>query len=195
MPDSRKPEVSFGDSIEVDLSRRDFTVNAMALRLPDLELVDPYDGLADLAAHRLRTPLAPEISFGDDPLRMLRAARFIAGFGLEPAPEITAAVKVMHDRLSIVSAERIRDELDKLVVGRQALAGAVVHRRDGPGRRVPPRASRASPSSRTPSTATKTSSPTPWPWWTRRARTACCAWPPCSTTSASPAPGPSAREA
>ena len=114
-PESRKPEVSFGDSIEVDLSRRDFTVNAMALRLPDLELVDPFDGLADLAARRLRTPLAPEISFGDDPLRMLRAARFVAGFGLEPVPEIPAAVKAMHDRLSIVSAERIRDELDKLV--------------------------------------------------------------------------------
>jgi len=114
-PDSRKPEVSFGDSIEVDLSRRDFTVNAVALRLPDLELVDPFGGLADLAAHRLRTPLAPETSFGDDPLRMLRAARFVAGFGLEPVPEIPAAVKAMHDRLSIVSAERIRDELDKLV--------------------------------------------------------------------------------
>ena len=114
-PDSRKPEVSFGDSIEVDLSRRDFTLNAMALRLPDLELVDPYDGLADLASHRLRTPLSAEVSFSDDPLRMLRAARFIAGFGLEPVPEISATIKVMHERLSIVSAERIRDELDKLV--------------------------------------------------------------------------------
>jgi poly(A) polymerase len=114
-PDSRKPDVSFGDSIEVDLSRRDFTVNAMALALPDLELVDPYDGLADLAARRLRTPLSPEVSFGDDPLRMLRAARLVAGLGLEPVPEIPAAIKVMHDRLSIVSSERIRDELDKLV--------------------------------------------------------------------------------
>ncbi len=116
VPDSRKPEVSFGDSVEVDLSRRDFTVNAMALRLPDLELVDPFDGLADLAARRLRTPLAPEHSFADDPLRMLRAARFMAGFGLDPVPEIPAAVAAMHDRLSIVSAERIRDELDKLLV-------------------------------------------------------------------------------
>jgi len=116
VPDSRKPEVLFGTAIEVDLSRRDFTVNAMALRLPDLELVDPYDGLADLAAHRLRTPLQPEVSFGDDPLRMLRAARFIAGFGLEPVPEIPLAIKAMYDRLSIVSAERIRDELDKLLV-------------------------------------------------------------------------------
>jgi poly(A) polymerase len=115
-PDSRKPEVTFGDSIETDLSRRDFTVNAMALRLPDLELVDPFDGLADLAAHRLRTPLAPEISFADDPLRMLRAARFVASLRLEPDPEVVAAIVAMHDRLSIVSAERIRDELDRLLV-------------------------------------------------------------------------------
>jgi len=115
-PDSRKPDVVFGDSIEVDLSRRDFTVNAMALRLPDLELVDPYGGLEDLAAKRLRTPLAPEASFSDDPLRMLRAARFIAGFGLEPDPALVAAVRVLHDRLAIVSAERIRHELDKLLV-------------------------------------------------------------------------------
>jgi poly(A) polymerase len=115
-PDSRKPEVSFGDSIEVDLSRRDFTVNAVALRLPDLELVDPFGGLADLAARRLRTPLAAEVSFADDPLRMLRAARFIAGLGLEPVPEVAHAIGAMNDRLSIVSAERIRDELDKLVV-------------------------------------------------------------------------------
>jgi len=115
-PDSRKPEVSFGDSIEGDLARRDFTVNALALRLPDLELIDPFDGLADLAGGRLRTPQAPEISFADDPLRMLRAGRFIAGLGLEPAPELVVAVRAMHERLSIVSAERVRDELDKLLV-------------------------------------------------------------------------------
>ncbi len=115
-PDSRKPDVTFGDSVEVDLSRRDFTVNAMALRLPDLELIDPWGGLADLAAGRLRTPLDPEVSFEDDPLRMLRAARFLAGFGLEPGPELVGAVVVLHGRLSIVSAERIRDELDKLLV-------------------------------------------------------------------------------
>ncbi len=115
-PDSRKPEVTFGDTIEDDLARRDFTVNAMAVRLPDFELVDPFDGLADLAASRLRTPQAPEVSFSDDPLRMLRAGRFIAGLGLEPAPELVAAVGAMHDRLEIVSAERIRDELDKLLV-------------------------------------------------------------------------------
>jgi poly(A) polymerase len=116
VPESRKPEVTFGDSIEVDLSRRDFTVNAMALSLPDLELVDPYDGLGDLAASRLRTPLDPEVSFGDDPLRMLRAARFVAGLGLVPEEALVEAVRHMHDRLSIVSPERVRDELDKLLV-------------------------------------------------------------------------------
>ena len=116
VPDSRKPEVSFGDDIELDLSRRDFTINALALRLPDMELIDPFDGIGDLAAGRLRTPLDPEISFGDDPLRMLRAARFAARFSLEPDPALTAAVERMHGRLSIVSAERIRDELDKIVM-------------------------------------------------------------------------------
>ena len=116
VPDSRKPEVTFGDDLAVDLSRRDFTINALALRLPDMELFDPFGGLADLAAGRLRTPLDPEISFGDDPLRMLRAARFAARFSLQPDPALTAAVERMHGRLSIVSAERIRDELDKIVM-------------------------------------------------------------------------------
>jgi len=120
-PDSRKPQVVFGDDVTVDLSRRDFTVNAMALRLPakqgeEPELLDPHGGLADLAARRLRTPLSPEESFGDDPLRMLRAARFLAGLGLEPDPELVAAVRAMAERLSIVSVERIRDELNELLV-------------------------------------------------------------------------------
>ncbi|HEX4245535.1 MAG TPA: CCA tRNA nucleotidyltransferase [Acidimicrobiales bacterium] len=115
-PDSRKPEVAFGDRVEDDLSRRDFTVNAMALRLPDMELIDPFNGLADLAARRLRTPLDPEVSLADDPLRMLRAARFIARLRLEPTPELSAAVQAGHGRLSIESAERIRDELDKMVM-------------------------------------------------------------------------------
>ncbi len=115
-PDSRKPAVAFGDRVEDDLSRRDFTINAMALRLPEMELIDPFEGLADLAARRLRTPLDPEVSFGDDPLRMLRAARFIARFDLEPDRELVDAVKAGHGRLSIVSAERIRDELDKMVM-------------------------------------------------------------------------------
>ncbi len=114
-PDSRKPEVRFGDDIETDLSRRDFTVNAMALSLPELELVDPFDGIADLVARRLRTPLDPEVSFSDDPLRMLRAARFIAGYQLVPDPALVTAVESMRSRLEIVSKERIRDELDKLL--------------------------------------------------------------------------------
>jgi poly(A) polymerase len=128
-PDSRKPEVRFADAVEADLSRRDFTVNAMALRLSGpaaaegVELIDPFDGAADLAASRLRTPLDPETSFTDDPLRMLRAARFIAGFGLRPDPGVVAAVEALHDRLEIVSAERIRDELDRLVTVEKPGAG------------------------------------------------------------------------
>jgi len=116
LPDSRKPEVRFGDDIVADLSRRDFTVNAMALALPELELVDPFDGVGDLAARRLRTPLDPAASFSDDPLRMLRAARFLAGYSLEPTGALVAAVGALRERLSIVSAERIRDELDRLIV-------------------------------------------------------------------------------
>jgi poly(A) polymerase len=115
-PESRKPEVTFGDDIETDLARRDFTVNAMALRLPEPELVDPHGGIVDLAGQRLRTPLSPEVSFLDDPLRMLRAARFIAGFGLDPVPELVSSVEEHAHRLEIVSAERIRDELSKLLV-------------------------------------------------------------------------------
>ena len=115
-PDSRKPDVAFGDDIEDDLARRDFTVNAMALRLPELELIDPYGGLVDLAERRLRTPLDADVSFADDPLRMLRAARFMAKLDLEPTEEVVAAVQAGHHRLSIVSAERIRDELDKIMV-------------------------------------------------------------------------------
>ena len=115
-PDSRKPDVAFASDVEADLSRRDFTVNALALRLPEPELVDPFGGVADLAAGRLRTPLSPEESFSDDPLRMLRAARFIAGYALAPDDALVRAVEDMRTRLDIVSAERIRDELNKLVV-------------------------------------------------------------------------------
>jgi poly(A) polymerase len=123
--DSRKPDVTFADTIEADLARRDFTINAMALELlgGDAALVDPFGGMADLAAATLRTPLAPEISFDDDPLRMLRAARFIARFGLQPMPELVAAVHSLGHRLTIVSAERIRDELDKLIVVDRPSAG------------------------------------------------------------------------
>lgn len=114
--DSRKPSVAFGGDIETDLARRDFTVNAMACDILTGALADPHRGRGDLAAGVLRTPLAPEVSFNDDPLRMLRAARFIAGHGLAPGPELTAAVRDLAGRLAIVSAERIRDELERLLL-------------------------------------------------------------------------------
>ena len=124
--DSRKPHVVFADEIEADLSRRDFTVNAMALELTDdamPTLVDPFDGASDLASRTLRTPLGPDVSFSDDPLRMLRAARFIAGYQLEPTAGLVEGVGAMASRLEIVSAERIRDELDKLMVVDHPAAG------------------------------------------------------------------------
>jgi len=114
--DSRKPRVEFADDIGIDLSRRDFTVNAMALRVPDVELIDPHGGLDDLAAMRLRTPLDPDVSFSDDPLRMLRAARFIAGYGLKPDDALVEAVERLRARMAIVSPERIQGELSKLMV-------------------------------------------------------------------------------
>lgn len=114
--DSRKPHVTYSDDITTDLGRRDFTVNALALSLPDLEAVDPYGGLADMAREILRTPLDPAVSFGDDPLRMLRLFRFQASLGFSPDEEAVAAVKEMAPRLRIISAERIRDELSKLLI-------------------------------------------------------------------------------
>ena len=125
-PSSRKPEVVFGDSLEGDLSRRDFTVNAMAVRLPDLTFVDPFDGLADLARGVLRTPVDPRQSFDDDPLRMMRAARFAAQLGFEVDPAARAAVTDMAERITIVSAERVRDELSKLLVSAQPRLGLQV---------------------------------------------------------------------
>ncbi|QIB44751.1 CCA tRNA nucleotidyltransferase [Streptomyces aureoverticillatus] len=113
---SRKPEVSYGDSIEEDLVRRDFTVNAMAVALPEKEFIDPHSGLDDLAERVLRTPGTPEESFSDDPLRMMRAARFAAQLDFEVAPEVVAAMKAMAGRIEIVSAERVRDELNKLIL-------------------------------------------------------------------------------
>lgn len=113
---SRKPEVSYGDSIEEDLVRRDFTVNAMAVALPEKEFIDPHNGLEDLAARTLRTPGTPEESFSDDPLRMMRAARFAAQLDFEVAPEVVEAMTGMSGRLEIVSAERVRDELNKLII-------------------------------------------------------------------------------
>ena len=115
---SRKPEVTFGRSVEDDLARRDFTVNAMAVRLPDGRFVDPYGGLTDLADRRLRTPSSPAMSFDDDPLRMLRAARFASQLELVPTKETLAGIVERRWRLAIVSRERIRDELNKLLLGR-----------------------------------------------------------------------------
>lgn len=114
--DSRKPSVTFSEDIETDLSRRDFTVNAIALELPGFEVVDPFGGMADLENRVLRTPLDPELSFGDDPLRMLRLFRFQATLGFAADMTAVGAVKEMASRLGIVSAERIRDELSKLIV-------------------------------------------------------------------------------
>ncbi|NYV73071.1 CCA tRNA nucleotidyltransferase [Streptomyces sp. UH6] len=113
---SRKPEVSYGDSIEQDLVRRDFTVNAMALALPEKEFVDPYGGRDDLARRVLRTPGTPEESFSDDPLRMMRAARFAAQLDFEVDPAVVTAMGDMAGRIEIVSAERVRDELNKLIL-------------------------------------------------------------------------------
>lgn len=124
-PDTRKPDVEFADEIETDLSRRDFTINAMALELTSdaPTLIDPFNGVGDLLTKVLRTPLDPDISFSDDPLRMIRAARFISRFGTVPTSELVDAVKSSLDRLDIVSAERIRDELNKLIVVDSPTAG------------------------------------------------------------------------
>jgi poly(A) polymerase len=116
-PGSRKPaDVRYGTSLEEDLRRRDFTVNAMAARLPSMELVDPFGGLRDLRDKVLRTPGSPEDSFTDDPLRIMRAARFTAQLGFTVVPEVAAAMRQLAPRLAVVSAERIRDELIKLLL-------------------------------------------------------------------------------
>jgi poly(A) polymerase len=122
-PTSRKPEVKYGDSLVEDLVRRDFTVNSMALSLPEQQLEDPFGGVVDLANRLLRTPGRPEDSFSDDPLRMMRAARFSAQLGFTVAPEVVAAMTDMADRISIVSAERVRDELVKLMLSPDPVRG------------------------------------------------------------------------
>jgi poly(A) polymerase len=125
---TRKPAVAFGSSLLDDLARRDFTVNAMAVRLPSGEFVDPFGGLEDLAGGLLRTPIEPEVSFGDDPLRMMRAARFASQLGFEIFPATFAAMAAMAGRLAIVSAERRREEFTKLLLGtyvREGLAALV----------------------------------------------------------------------
>ena len=113
---SRKPAVAFGTSLEADLTRRDFTVNAMALRLPEQVLVDPSGGMDDLLAGILTTPGGPDVSFGDDPLRMLRAARFASQLGFTVDDATVAAMRALADRLPIVSVERVSDELTKLLL-------------------------------------------------------------------------------
>ncbi|MCK7623376.1 CCA tRNA nucleotidyltransferase [Streptomyces sp. RS10V-4] len=135
---SRKPEVAYGDSIEQDLVRRDFTVNAMAVLLPQKEFVDPHNGLEDLAARVLRTPGTPQESFSDDPLRMMRAARFAAQLDFEVAPEVIEAMTAMAERIEIVSAERVRDELNKLILGHHPRKGLRLLVDSGLGDRVLP---------------------------------------------------------
>lgn len=120
---TRKPDVTYGDSLLEDLRRRDFTINAMAVMLPDRTFVDPFGGLSDLAAGVLRTPATPEQSFADDPLRMMRAARFVAQLGVRVTPEVRSAMSAMADRISMVSAERVRDELSKLLLADSPRAG------------------------------------------------------------------------
>jgi poly(A) polymerase len=121
--DHRKPSVTFAKDIRTDLSRRDFTINAMALRLPEGEFLDPFGGVRDLAAKRLDTPLDPEVAFSDDPLRMLRAARFVSQLDVAPTERVVGAVASLRDRLDIVSRERIRWELDKLLTGERPARG------------------------------------------------------------------------
>ena len=113
---SRKPSVEFGKTLEEDLARRDFTINAMALRLPNFELVDIYNGLTDLNNKILRTPLDAQISFSEDPLRMLRAARFMSKLDLKPQADLVEAMKSLAERSKIVSMERINDEFNKLLL-------------------------------------------------------------------------------
>ncbi|MGH1502909.1 MAG: CCA tRNA nucleotidyltransferase [Acidimicrobiales bacterium] len=120
---SRKPEVAFGDDLRTDLSRRDFTVNAIAIDAASGSLHDPFDGRRDLERRRLATPLDPHVSFSDDPLRMLRAARFIPRFDLDVDPALRAAVEEMAPRLDIVSVERCHDELERLLALPDPAAG------------------------------------------------------------------------
>lgn len=122
-PEDRKPGVTFSDNIETDLSRRDFTMNAMAVRVPSGAFVDPFGGVKALASKELDTPLDPEVSFTDDPLRMLRAARFVAQLDVTPTARVVAALRALRERLEIVSSERIRDELGKLLMASRPSLG------------------------------------------------------------------------
>src|SRR5215471_11548564 len=139
---SRKPDVRYGRSLEEDLSRRDFTINAMAARLPGYELVDPFGGLAALKDKVLRTPGRPEDSFKDDPLRILRAARFAAKLGFTVADDVRAAMTEQAPRLEIVSAERIAGELTKLMLTRDPALGIDILVQTGVADQVLPEVSR-----------------------------------------------------
>jgi poly(A) polymerase len=136
--DDRHPRVTFGDDLETDLSRRDFTVNAMAVSLPDRSFVDPFGGVRDLAAKRLDTPLDPEVAFSDDPLRMLRAARFASELDLTPVPRVIEAMRALAERLDIVSAERIQGELSRLLVSDRPSIGLQLLVRTGLAERFLP---------------------------------------------------------
>jgi poly(A) polymerase len=137
-PGSRHPAVRFGESIEGDLARRDLTVNAMAVRVPDFAFEDPFGGLGDLHRRILRTPIDPHVSFSDDPLRMVRLARFASVLDAEPDEAAAAAAAEMADELTTVSAERVRDELVKLVCGQAPRRGIELLVRTGLARHVLP---------------------------------------------------------
>jgi len=136
--ESRKPVVEYGDTLDGDLARRDFTVNAMAIRVPALEFVDPFDGRRDLDGRELRTPGRPEDSFDDDPLRMMRAARFVSTLRFVVHPSVTAAMTAMAERITIVSAERVRAELEKLLLGADPVGGLRLMVNTGLARHVLP---------------------------------------------------------
>jgi poly(A) polymerase len=121
--ETRKPVVAFGTRIEDDLLRRDFTINSMALTLPGLELIDPSGGLSDLAAMVVKTPSTPAVSFADDPLRMMRAARFVAQLGVELSPEVVIAMREQAGSIEMISAERVRDELVKILASDDPVPG------------------------------------------------------------------------
>ena len=121
--DSRKPSVKFGTEIKEDLTRRDFTVNAMAVKVPSFEFIDLFGGIDDLVKRIIRTPREAELSFSEDPLRMMRAARFASQLGFTPVADVIIAITEMRERISIVSAERVRDEFTKLIMGPNPLHG------------------------------------------------------------------------
>ena len=193
-PDSRKPEVAFGDSIELDLSRRDFTVNSMALRAARPRADRPLrTGSATWRASPAAHPARPGgLLRRRPPAHAPRRPASIAGSGSRARAEARrgrgADARPPRHRLRRAHPRRARQDRRGATCRRWRLWFVV---RDRAGRRVPPRAARRSPSSRTRSTGTRTCWRTPWPWWTRRRRTGCSAWPRCSTTSASRGPVPS----